>query len=193
MAIPDQHALSLEERLRESEQRAHELEARLGEHLQQLRHHQQRPRNVNQELEDSFSTLDRVAIFITEHVGTFGFFIIIFCWTVLWLGWNTLGPRSLRFDPRPAFVLWLFISNMIQIFLMPLIMIGQNLQNRHSELRAENDFEINRKAEQEIVAVLLHLEHQAALLEHQQQLSEEILSRLDAPRAEAPATAVSAP
>ncbi|HET7034871.1 MAG TPA: DUF1003 domain-containing protein [Thermomicrobiaceae bacterium] len=186
MAIPD-------ERLRESEQRARELEARLRAHLQFLRQHQRPPRNVNQELEDSFSTLDRVAIFITDHVGTFGFFIIIFCWTVLWLGWNTLGPRSLRFDPRPAFVLWLFISNMIQIFLMPLIMIGQNLQNRHSELRAENDFEINQKAEREIEAVLLHLEHQAALLEHQQQLTREILSRLDTPRAQAPAASVPAP
>jgi uncharacterized membrane protein len=38
----------------------------------------------------------------------------------------------------------------IQIMLMPLIMVGQNLQGRHSELRAENDFEVNVKAEMEI-------------------------------------------
>ena len=69
------------------------------------------------------------------------------------------GP--LRFDPFPAFVLWLFISNMIQIFLMPLIMVGQNLQSRHSEARAESDYEVNVKAEREIEAILLHLETQA--------------------------------
>ena len=60
------------------------------------------------------------------------------------------GPKSLRFDPLPGFVTWLFISNMIQIFLMPLIMIGQNLQNRHAEARAESDYEVNVRAEKEI-------------------------------------------
>jgi len=56
--------------------------------------------------------------------------------------------------------MWLFISNMIQIFLMPLIMIGQNLQGRHAERRAEADFEVNVKAEREIETILLHLENQ---------------------------------
>ena len=93
-----------------------------------------------------------------------GFFLIICSWTILWLGWNTLASKELRFDPFPAFVLWLFISNVLQIFLMPLIMIGQNLQGRHSEARAESDFEVNVKAEREIEAILLHLEHQNELI-----------------------------
>ena len=42
------------------------------------------------------------------------------------------APTDLRFDPYPAFVLWLFISNMIQIFLMPLLMVGQNLQAKRA-------------------------------------------------------------
>jgi uncharacterized membrane protein len=82
----------------------------------------------------------------------------------LWLGWNTLAPKSLRFDPFPAFVLWLFISNMIQIFLMPLIMIGQNLQGRHAERRAESDFNVNVRAEKEIEVILLHLANQNELI-----------------------------
>ena len=94
-----------------------------------------------------------------------GFFILIFLWTMLWLGWNALGPKSGRFDPFPAFVLWLFISNMIQIFLMPLIMVGQNLQSRHAEARAESDYEVNVKAEREVEAILLHLEAQATKIE----------------------------
>lgn len=49
-------------------------------------------------------------------------------------------------------------------FLMPLIMIGQNLQSRHSEARAESDYEINVKAEREIEVVLHHLEYQNALI-----------------------------
>jgi len=90
--------------------------------------------------------------------------MIILTWTVIWLGWNTLASKELMFDPFPAFVLWLFISNMIQIFLMPLIMIGQNLQSRHAELRAEADYEINTKAEIEIETIMLHLENQNELI-----------------------------
>jgi uncharacterized membrane protein len=121
-------------------------------------------RQVNIEHKNRLSRLEKVALAITERVGTFGFFLVIFVWTIVWLSWNTLAPASLRFDPYPAFVLWLFMSNMVQIFLMPLIMVGQNLQGRHAEARAEADFEINTKAEQEIEVVLEHLEHQNELI-----------------------------
>jgi uncharacterized membrane protein len=93
-----------------------------------------------------------------------GFFLVIAVWTIAWLGWNTLAPAGTRFDPAPAFVLWLFVSNLIQIHLMPLIMVGQNLQARHSELRAEADFEINQKAEREVETVLDHLSSQNDLM-----------------------------
>ena len=80
--------------------------------------------------------------------------------------------KHFRFDPVPGFILWLFISNMIQIFLMPLIMVGQNLDARHSEARAEADFEVNLKAEREVETILMHLENQNQLILH-------ILERLD--------------
>lgn len=121
-------------------------------------------RNVNIEHKKGLSKLEKLAIWITDKVGTMGFFLIIFVWTIFWLGWNALGPESSRFDPFPAFVLWLFISNMVQIFLMPLIMVGQNLQGRHAEARAEADFEINTKAELEIETILQHLENQNDLI-----------------------------
>lgn len=132
--------------------------------LEELKKLRRPVRNVNTENKERLNRLERLAIWITDHVGTMGFFMIIFAWTVFWLSWNTLTPHNLRFDPFPAFVLWLFISNMIQIFLMPLIMIGQNLQGKHSEARAEADFEVNTKAEREIEAVLMHLENQNNLI-----------------------------
>jgi len=48
--------------------------------------------------------------------------------------------------------------------LMPLIMIGQNLQGRHAEAMAESDFDINVKAEMEIETILLRLEQQNELM-----------------------------
>ena len=121
-------------------------------------------RNANIVHREALTKLDRLAAWITDRVGTMGFFFVIFTWTVGWLLWNTVASDRLRFDPYPAFVLWLFISNMIQIFLMPLLLIGQNLQEKYNSARAEVDFEVNVKAEKEIETILLHLEEQNKLI-----------------------------
>ncbi len=121
-------------------------------------------RNANRAHHDKLRPTEKLALFITRHIGSLDFFFIILTWTIIWIAWNSLAPSNWRFDPFPAFVLWLFISNMIQIFLMPLIMTGQNIQGKHAEERAEADFEVNIKAEREIETVLQHLENQNELI-----------------------------
>ena len=121
-------------------------------------------RNVSKTMMANTSALDKLALWITSHVGTMGFFIVIFVWTVLWLGWNLLAPKELQFDPPSAFVFWLFISNLIQILLMPLIMVGQNILGREADARSEHDLEVNIKAEREIEVILRHLEYQNSIL-----------------------------
>jgi uncharacterized membrane protein len=114
--------------------------------------------------QNKVSVLGKAAVWITTNVGSMGFFMIIFVWTISWLSWNIFAPRQFRFDPFPGFVLWLFISNMIQLFLMPLIMLGQNVQASHSDLRAEADLEINVQAALENETILLHLENQHKMI-----------------------------
>jgi uncharacterized membrane protein len=132
--------------------------------LDEFRKRRKPLRNINKEAFDKLSALDRLACWITNRVGTMGFFLIVAVWTVLWLGWNLLASKDLQFDPPMAFVFWLFISNLIQLLLMPLIMVGQNVQGRHSEMRADHDLEVNVKAEGEIEVVLEHLEFQNKIL-----------------------------
>jgi uncharacterized membrane protein len=138
------------------------------QHLPETRKHPhpRKPmRKVNEEHKESMRRGEVLALAITQRVGTLGFFLIILTWTILWLGWNILAPASLKFDPPTGFVFWLFISNMIQILLMPLIMVGQNLQGRHAELRAESDYDVNVRAEEEIEAIIQRLDEQNAMLE----------------------------
>lgn len=137
--------------------------------LEQLRARRKPLRDITKEYENSLTKLDRLAVWITEKVGTMGFCLAIFVWTVVWTGYNIVATEAKPlhwkpFDPFPAFVAYLLISNVIQILLMPLIMVGQNIQGRHSEMRAENDFEVNCKAEMEIEVILMHLERQQELL-----------------------------
>ena len=128
-------------------------------------------KNANDEYERTLKPLDRLAVAITDKVGSMGFFLAILVWTILWTGYNIVASEIhalhwKSFDPFPAFVAYLLISNVIQILLMPLIMVGQNVQGRHSEIRAQLDFEINQKAEKEVMVVLRHLEHNTELLIH---------------------------
>ena len=132
--------------------------------LDELKHLRKKMRRTDIEHKERLSILEKGAIFIANHVGSPGFFVVIFFWTIFWFSWNTIAPVGARFDPYPAFVLWLFISNMLQIFLMPLLMIGQNLNSRHSDARAEADFDINIKAEFEIEVILQHLENQNKMI-----------------------------
>jgi uncharacterized membrane protein len=134
--------------------------------LAELKHGRRPLRNSHRQVMKSLDPMDRVAVWITDKVGTFGFFLVIFVWTFIWLAWNFLAPARLKFDPPMGFVFWLFISNVLQILLMPLIMVGQNLQGAQSEARAEHDLEVNVKAEKEIEVILEHLEYQNAVLTH---------------------------
>jgi len=117
--------------------------------------------NINVRHQASLSLMERAALWITEHVGTMGFFIIIFAWTVVWMAWNVLAERfhlGLVFDRPWQFLVWLFISNLIQIHLMPLIMVGQNLQGRHAEMRADHLYETTMQMEWETEVMLRYLQ-----------------------------------
>jgi uncharacterized membrane protein len=120
--------------------------------------------NTNAVHKRGLSPLEKLGLVVTNHVGSMGFFFIILIWTILWLGWNILSPRNLRFDPYPAFVLWLFISNLIQLHLLPLLMVGQNIQSKHSEIRSEHEYQTGKKAEKEVETIIMHLESQQKIL-----------------------------
>ncbi len=138
----------------------------------------------NDAMKENLSRLDKVAIVITDRIGTMGFFFIIVGWTVLWCGYNIIASKvhSLHlhsFDPFPAFVAYLLISNVIQIMLMPLLLVGQNLQGRHSEARAESDYVVNQKAFADTERILQQLEAQGEQMLRIEQMNRQILEHLD--------------
>lgn len=122
-------------------------------------------KNTNIIHRSKLTPLDKLALFVTEKIGTMGFFFFILLFNLGWISWNILAPENLVFDSAFSFLILLFINNIMQILFMPLIMVGQNLQGRHAKLRAEYDFETNRKAEKEIETVLFHLEDQQKLIQ----------------------------
>lgn len=109
--------------------------------------------NTNEVHAGRLSKTDKVALFITRRVGTMTFF------------YACLVLVTIPLIYVPALPLVQYISSgYLQLILLPLILIGQNLQGRHAELRAQHDFETNVKAEKEVEAILLHLEKQDEMM-----------------------------
>ena len=141
-----------------------DLADQISDMIHDLEKHFTKVKNPNETFQEQLTPLKKMALFITEHVGTMGFFSIVLLWTAFWLGWNILAPKSVKFDPYPAFVLWLIISNILQILLMPLLLIGQNIQGMRADIRGEHDFETDKRAEKEIKTVLLNFQKQEKLI-----------------------------
>ena len=136
---------------------------RLWEATRRDRRSRPKPRDVNAELAAERTSLnERIAARTTALVGTmyaFYLFALIMAGWIFWQGYLSRKP----FDPYP-YAFLLFLGNIVQLLLMPLIMVGQNVQGRAQEKQATADFETNVKAEKEIETVLTHLEHQNRLI-----------------------------
>ena len=94
-----------------------------------------------------------------DAVASFGgswVFVGLFALTMLcWVGLNTalLTLRGQTFDPYPYILLNLFLS-MLAAIQAPIILMSQNRQAQKDRLSVEHDYEVNLKAELEIM--LLH-------------------------------------
>jgi uncharacterized membrane protein len=94
-----------------------------------------------------------------DAVANFGgswTFVGLFATVMLtWVGLNSylLTLRGSTFDPYPFILLNLFLS-MLAAIQAPVILMSQNRQSEKDRLHAEHDYEVNLKAELEIM--LLH-------------------------------------
>ena len=109
-----------------------------------------KPVNANIKHKESLTALDKAAVFITSIVGT------MWCAIAFTLLALVSLPEAVR-GGKATIISWI-AQTFLQLVLLSVIMVGQNLQNRHSEARAESDFDVNVKAELEIETILQHLE-----------------------------------
>jgi uncharacterized membrane protein len=96
---------------------------------------------------------DRVASF----GGSWTFILLFTGFLVAWVVLNSIMlPMFLSdkegFDPYPYILLNLFLS-MLAAIQAPIIMMSQNRQSEHDRQTAKQDFEINLKAEMEILSL----------------------------------------
>lgn len=128
-------------------------------------------RNVAHEFEDQLSFGDRLADKFAAIMGSWKFIIIQSTLLTLWVTLN-ITAFIYHWDPYPFILLNLALSFQAA-YAAPIIMMSQNRQADKDRLQSKNDYEINIKAEMEILQLNekfneLHGTYWAELLHIQQ-------------------------
>lgn len=112
-------------------------------------------RNLATELDRPPSFGQRAADAVASFGGSWLFVGLFLTAMVVWVSLNAwlLHTRGQTFDPYPFILLNLFLS-MVAAIQAPIILMSQNRQTEKDRITAEHDYEVNLKAELEIM--LLH-------------------------------------
>jgi len=128
-------------------------------------------RNVNTEVEDRRTTVERAADWIAAFSGSITFLMLHIVFFAAWVLLNTRwlpGWKPPMFDPFPFGLLTMVVS-LEAIILSVFVLLSQNRQVAKDRIRGDIEYEVNLKAELEI----------AQLHEKMDRLHVEALRRLE--------------
>ena len=80
-----------------------------------------------------------------RFMGTAKFLIYMTLFVAVWVAWNALAPRELRFDEFPFIFLTLMLSLQAS-YAAPLILLAQNRQEIRDKVIGEQDRQANARA-----------------------------------------------
>lgn len=126
---------------------------KVAEHIANKKHIS---RNIASEIElPSDSLAQRAADAVASFGGSWTFVILFGVTILIWMIVNTvlLSLGGSTFDPYPYILLNLVLS-MLAAIQAPIILMSQNRQSEKDRIRGEHDYEVNLKAEIEIM--MLH-------------------------------------
>jgi uncharacterized membrane protein len=126
------------------------------------KHHHPPIINVNQAAAASMTLGARTADAFANAVGSWTFILTQSVILVFWITLNVIAWIR-HWDPYPFILLNLALSFQAA-YAAPIIMMSQNRQAAKDRLMAEQDYLVNTKAEEELKAVMQHLEAQDDLM-----------------------------
>lgn len=102
----------------------------------------------------------RAADHLTKVAGSWTFILMFFLFLVIWIIINSYFLISYNngnpFDPYPFILLNLVLSCLASIQ-APIILMSQNREAQKDRIRAQYDYNVNKKAEKEIQEVKIQL------------------------------------
>ena len=113
-------------------------------------------RNINKEHIERLTFQEKLALKITKSVGSMYCAYIFAAIALISL------PDAIK-SGRAAIVAWV-AQTFLQLVLLSIIMVGQNVAGKRSELREESDYEVDLKNEKDIAEIKTALEEIKILL-----------------------------
>ena len=125
-----------------------------------LRHSHEHPpvRNLNLELDRRSRRVDRTAADLARVVGSWSFIAVQAMLLFAWITLNGFGLGR-RWDSYPFLLLNLILTFEL-VLAAPLILMALNRESERDRLFAEQHFQEGVKLEEELKAVMRHLEQQ---------------------------------
>ncbi|MBU6389069.1 hypothetical protein KGQ71_00990 [Patescibacteria group bacterium] len=120
-------------------------------------HHRHQPVNINQVRVETLGPLDRVGLLITKSVGTMTAAILFTCLSLLSL------PAAIASHNQLVIISWI-AQTFLQLVLLPIILVGQNIQGRHSELMADEEYKTTQTTYKDLEHLILVNKQQLDLL-----------------------------
>ena len=122
--------------------------------IQHVGERQHLSRDTNQEFSTKLTFGQKLADKVAAFGGSWTFIIIFAAVLLSWVLLNTviLARRDAAFDAYPYILLNLFLS-MLAAIQAPVILMSQNRQGVKDRLDAAHDYEVNLKAELEILSL----------------------------------------
>jgi len=135
------------------------------------KHEHPTPKNINLTFKEQITRGQRVSDWLAKVVGSWPFIIYQSIVIVVWMAANVYlvykGTNDSSFfeswDPYP-FILLNLVLSFQAAYTGPVVMMSQNRQAEKDRLMAENDYEINKTAEEEIKIIMDHLVYQDTLI-----------------------------
>jgi uncharacterized membrane protein len=153
--VAEYRGRTVEELLREERGEITRLEQDV---IDSLARHETVARNVDTIAADRRTLGDRWADTVAEFGGSWTFIGIFAGVLVVWMAVNIAEGAARAFDPYPFILLNLVLSSLAAVQ-APVIMMSQRRQESKDRLRAQNDYQVNLKAELEIRHLHEKLDH----------------------------------
>ena len=129
-----------------------------------IRHQHDHPpvRDLNREVDRKLTLPERIGSDFARLVGSWVFVIAQVGLMVVWVVLNAIGSLA-HWDGYP-FHLLNFVVSLEAVLFVSLVLMALNRMYDRERLRAQHDYELDVKAEEELKALMNHLMHQDEIL-----------------------------
>ncbi|MDQ6771537.1 MAG: DUF1003 domain-containing protein [Candidatus Dormibacteraeota bacterium] len=126
-------------------------------------HHDHAPvRDLNREADRRRSFAQRRADDAARAIGSWAFVLVQIVVVAAWIALNVIASVK-HWDARPFLLLNLGLGVLVVLWVL-VVLLAMNRTADRERLRAQQDFEVNVKLEEELKALMTHLEVQDEVL-----------------------------